>query len=74
MEAVDIKTKLKYLIDQEDDIGLLASIITCLERGLDPVLQEKLTSRALKAEEDIKAGRVHTRAEAEKMLRSRLGL
>jgi hypothetical protein len=41
---------------------------------LDPVLKERLTSRALKAEEDIRAGRVYTREEFEKKLDDRLGL
>ncbi|MGB3467200.1 MAG: hypothetical protein WBA74_18100 [Cyclobacteriaceae bacterium] len=74
MKAVDIKEKLKDLIDQESNISLLESIVFCLERGLDPVLQEKMISRALKSKEDIKAGRVHTRTETEKILRSRLGI
>ena len=45
-----------------------------LKSSLDPILKEKLTSRALKAEEDIKAGRVYTREELEKKLDSRLDL
>lgn len=38
------------------------------------ILKEKLTSRALKAEEDIKEGRVYTREEFNKKLDSGLGL
>lgn len=37
------------------------------------VLKEKLTSRALKAEEHIKAERVYTREEIENKLDERLG-
>tara|TARA_R110001599_G_scaffold221395_7_gene420034 strand:+ start:318 stop:461 length:144 start_codon:yes stop_codon:yes gene_type:complete len=45
-----------------------------VKSSLDPNLREKLTSRALKAEEDIKAGKVYTREEFEKKLDSRLDL
>jgi hypothetical protein len=75
MKAEDIKTELKDLIDQESDLHLLESIKSLLKKDkLNPTLKEKLTSRALKSEQDIKEGRVHTREEAEKILRSRLGI
>ena len=45
-----------------------------VKSGLSPALKEKLSSRALNAEEDIKAGRVYTREEYEKRLDSRLDL
>ncbi|WP_373520657.1 hypothetical protein [Aquiflexum sp.] len=75
METTDIKQELRTLIDNENDLRVLEAIRTLLVKtGLDPVLKEKLTSRALKAEEDIKAGRVFTREEIEKKLNSKLGL
>jgi hypothetical protein len=44
------------------------------EMEIDPVLQKKLTSRALKANEDIKEGRVYSRKEAEAKLQERMGI
>ena len=41
---------------------------------LDPMLKEKLTSRALKAERDIKEGRVMNREEIDKKLNALIGL
>ncbi|MEX0882090.1 MAG: hypothetical protein WDZ72_01330 [Cyclobacteriaceae bacterium] len=75
MGAMDIKQELRKLIEKENDLRVLEAIKTLLVKSsLDPVLKEKLTSRALKAEEDIKAGRVYTREELEKKLDNRLGL
>jgi hypothetical protein len=75
METTDIKQELRTLIDNENDLRVLEAIKTLLVKtALDPVLKEKLTLRALKAEDDIKAGRVFTREEIEKKLKSRLGL
>ena len=45
-----------------------------MKSSLDSVLKEKLTSRALKAQEDIQAGRVYTRKELEHKLDNRPGL
>ncbi len=44
------------------------------EQQLSPVLKDKLTSRALKSNEDIKAGRVYSRAEVEAQIKKRLGV
>ena len=75
MGAVDIKTELRTLIDQENDLTVLEAIKTLLQKaGLNPKLREKLTSRALKAEQDIAEGRVMDRAELEKKLNARLGI
>lgn len=70
-----IKQELQNLIEKEDDLHLLEAIKTLLVKSsLDPELKSKLTSRALQAEEDIKAGRVYTREEFEKKLDEKLGL
>lgn len=70
-----IKQELQNLIEKEDDLRLLEAIKTLLlKSSLDPELKSKLTSRALQAEEDIKAGRVYTREEFEKKLDERLVL
>lgn len=75
MKAVDIKQELRSLIDQENDLHILEAIKTLLQKSsLDPVLKEKLTSRALKSEKDIREGNVYTRAELEQKLDSKLGL
>jgi hypothetical protein len=64
MDTIDIKEKIKQMIDLEDDPAVLDAVKDLLNHPLiDPVLQAKLVSRALKAEDDIKAGRVYTRDE-----------
>jgi hypothetical protein len=75
MKTIDIKQELRALIEKEQDLHILEAIKTLLVKSsLDPVLKEKLTSRALKAEEDIQADKVYTRKEFEKKLDNRLGL
>ncbi|WP_439484207.1 hypothetical protein [Cyclobacterium plantarum] len=75
MGAIDIKQELRTLIEKENDLHVLEAIKTLLiKSSLDPVLKERLTSRALKAEEDIRTGNVYTREELEKKLDDRLGL
>jgi hypothetical protein len=75
MKSTDIKQELRMLIEKEKDLHILEVITTLLiKSSLDPILKEKLTSRALKAEEDIQTGRVYTREEFEKKLDNRLGI
>jgi hypothetical protein len=75
MKAVDIKTELRELIEKETDSSILEAIKTLLKKSsLNPVLKQKLTSRALKADEDIAAGRVMDRKELESKLNGRLGI
>jgi len=75
METVDIKTELHTLIDNETDKSILEAIGTLLKKStLDSTLKVKLTSRALKAEQDILAGRVMDRKELESRLNSSLGI
>jgi len=75
MKATDMKQELRILIEKEKDLHILEAIKTLLVKSsFDPILKEKLTSRAFKAEEDIQAGRVYTREEFEKKLDNRLGL
>ncbi|WP_245189381.1 hypothetical protein [Lunatimonas salinarum] len=75
MGKLDIKQELRALIEKEKDVHVLETIKTLLVKSsLNPILKEKLTSRALKAEEDIREGRVYTREEFEKKLDNRLGL
>jgi predicted transposase YdaD len=64
MRAEEIKTELQQLIEQETDMSILQAIYTILlKTGLNPALKEKLTIRALKSEEDIKANRVFGKEE-----------
>lgn len=75
MKGSDIKTELRALIEKENDTAVLEAIKTLLTKSsLDPELKKKLTDRALKAEDDISKGRVHSRAEIESKLKTRLGL
>jgi hypothetical protein len=65
----NIKSELKYLIEQETDVSVLKAIKTILNKTqLDPVLKEKLTRRANASEDDIRNGRILTRKEAQKKL------
>lgn len=59
MSTVELKTVLQRMIEQETDTNILQAILTILQKtSLNPVLKEKLTSRALKSEDDIQAGRL----------------
>ncbi len=74
METGDIKAELQALIEKETDNSILEAIRTLLRKSsLDPALKQKLTSRALKAEDDIAAGRIMDRHDLDKRLSSRLG-
>lgn len=69
MTTSDLKKELKTLLAQENNPNILEPIKTLLiNSSLDPVLKQKLSSRALKSEEDIKANRVYQ----EKNLRKNL--
>lgn len=64
MRPSEIKTELWQLIEHETDMSVLQAIHTILlKTGLNPKLKEKLTVRALKSEEDIKANRVLSKEE-----------
>ena len=63
MDTTAIKEELKQKIEMEDDPHVLQAIRDLLFPEENPVYKEKLISRALKAEEDIKAGRVYTEEE-----------
>jgi len=74
METVDIKAELQALIEKETDNSILEAIRTLLRKSsLDPALKQKLTSKALKAEDHIAAGRVMDRHELGERLSSKLG-
>ena len=75
MGIVNIKTEIQILIEKETDSSILEAIRTLLKKSrLNPKLKEKLTSRALKSEEDISAGRVMERKELEQKLNDKLGI
>lgn len=64
MKSTEIKTELQRLIEQETDMGILQAIRTILlKTGLNPELKAKLTIRALKSEDDIKASRIFDKEE-----------
>lgn len=75
METSELKQELIKLIDQETDLLVLEAIKYLLVNPeLNPDFKEKLNTRALNAEEDIKAGKVYSREEFDKKLYSRLKL
>jgi hypothetical protein len=62
MSTGELRTELQKMIGQETDVTVLKAIRTILQKtSLNPVLKEKLTSRAHKSETDIKAGRVFSK-------------
>jgi CHASE3 domain sensor protein len=77
---MDLQTRKLHFIEEilsisnDKIIERLESVLKEEQQKLDPVLKEKLTSRALKANEDIKAGRVYSREEAEKTIKERMGI
>jgi len=77
---MDLQTRKLYFIEEilsisnEKIIEKLESVLKKERQELDPILKEKLTSRALKANEDIKVGRVNSRDQAETKIKVRMGL
>jgi CO dehydrogenase/acetyl-CoA synthase beta subunit len=68
-----LKEEIKELIIQEEDIKILEEVKSMLaQKHPDPVMKEWMTERALKAEEDIKEGRVYTAEEVRERIFSRL--
>ena len=64
MNTLKLKSEIKDILDQVDDMDILEAVRTILEKSrLDPMLRDKLTKRALRSEEDIKNGRLLTRDE-----------
>lgn len=64
MSAIEIKTELQKMIEQEKDMSILEAIRTILQKTrLNPMLKEKLTERALKSEKDITEGRLLSKEE-----------
>jgi len=61
-------------LSNENIIDKLESLLKDEQENLDPILKEKLTSRALKANENIKEGKVYSREEAEIKLKERMGI
>lgn len=74
MNTGDIKSELRQLIEQETDHNVLEAIRTLLVKStLDPLLKQKLSSRAAKSERDIENGNVFSRNEAEERLKGKYG-
>ena len=77
---MDIQTKKLHFIQEvlalsnEKIIDKLESLLKKEQQNLDPVLKEKLTSRALKANENIKEGKGYDRKAAEAKLNDRMGI
>ncbi len=64
MGVIEIKTELQRMIEQETDVTVLEAIRTLLLRTtLNPILKEKLNTRALKSEDDIATGRIFSKDE-----------
>lgn len=64
METLKLKNELQQMIEQETDDQILEAIRVILQKtSPDSILKQKLTSRALRSEEAIKAGRVFTKEE-----------
>lgn len=65
--TIELKTELQRMIEQETDVTVLNAILPLLQKtSLDPVLKQKLTTRALRSQEDIRADRVFSIEEVRK--------
>ncbi|MCK5104082.1 MAG: hypothetical protein KAQ62_19145 [Cyclobacteriaceae bacterium] len=77
---MDLQTKkLNFIreilaVSNEEIIDEMESILKKERQNLDPILKKKLTSRALKANENIREGKVYSRKEAEAKLKERIGI
>lgn len=77
---MDIQTrKLNFIqeilaVNNEKIMDKLESLLKEEQQELDPILKAKLTSRALKANQNIKEEKVYNRKEAEEKIKSRMGL
>ena len=75
MKTTSIKSELQELIERENDPNVLEAILILLKKtNVDPTLKDKLTSRALKAENDIKEGRIFNKSEAKTRINEWLDL
>ncbi len=62
MNTLAIKTEIKNIIDQVEDLDILEAVRTILQKSrLDPVLKDKLTQRAIRSEQDIEDERLLSR-------------
>ncbi|MEM8894889.1 MAG: hypothetical protein AAGC88_09945 [Bacteroidota bacterium] len=77
---MDLQTRKLHFIEEilaisnEKVMEKLESVLRTEQKSLDPILKDKLTSRALKSNEDIEAGRVYSREEAEAKIKQRMGI
>jgi hypothetical protein len=72
MSTLSLRTELANLIAKEKNASLLQVLKDILSGGSkNALLKAKLTSRALKAEEDLAAGRVMTTAQVRARLAAR---
>ena len=64
MRAINLKSELIQLIEEEKDESILKAIKTLLQKtGLDATLKEKLTNRALQSEKEIASGKLLSKEE-----------
>ena len=64
MKAINLKSELIQLIEEERDESILKAIKTLLQKtGLDATLKEKLTNRALQSEKEILSGKLLSKAD-----------
>lgn len=73
MDLHTIKADLYALIEKQSNPEILDALKTLLEEiELNPILKEKLSNRAIKAEQDIKSGRIYNLDEFKKHLNVRM--
>jgi len=61
-------------VNSEKLFSKLELVLKKEQQNLNPILKEKLTSRALKANKDIVEGKVYTRKGAEAKLKEQLNI
>lgn len=70
MSEADIKAELTDLIKAESDVQVLNTIKSILinHNSSNAILEKKLISRALKAQQDLEKGRVYSRKKMDELL------
>ena len=75
MKSLDIKSEIKNILEQVNDVDILEAVKTILlKSSLDPVLKDKLSKRAMQSESDIKQNKLFGRDEVAEKTKMDLNL
>lgn len=70
MKVAEIKNEIQKLVETENDPGILNTVYEILEKAQQEArMKEAIIEGALKAEEDIKAGRIYSSEELKTLIK-----